>query len=229
MTKKSRRVAKARRLLLTLSLVLVVAFAAVGGTIAWLTDNTETITNTFTTSGINIDLVETLRPDGEPLTENETWEAQMIPGMTYHKDPKVIVYRDDRDENDTVVKGTDVDIYLFVKFDNQAPAALTFDSNLTGNGWTAGNGEGTATEAGNGVPVGVYYRKVLKDEHDAGDETKKTFELISGNIVSIDDEVTKSQTNVGGTMTYTAYAIQASGPNGDEFTPADAWANVPKD
>ena len=79
MTKKTRR-AKARRALLTLSLVLVMMMVAVGGTIAWLTASTGTVTNTFTPSTITLELNE---------TTGATYD--MVPNKTLAKDPYVKV------------------------------------------------------------------------------------------------------------------------------------------
>jgi len=67
-------------LVLLLALVLVFG-VAVGGTIAWLTDKTETVQNVFTTSDIKIELNET----------PSTTKYQMIPGHTIAKDPTVKV------------------------------------------------------------------------------------------------------------------------------------------
>ena len=64
---------------LILALVLVVG-CVVGGTLAWLTAESDAVTNTFTTSGITVTLEET--------TGNE---YKMIPGYTIHKDPKATV------------------------------------------------------------------------------------------------------------------------------------------
>lgn len=93
MTKKTRR-SKARRALLALSLVLVTMLVTVGGTIAWLTDNTEPVVNTFTKSNIDIELAET--------TGNN---YKMVPGATIAKDPKV-----------TVKSGSEAS-YVFVKIE----------------------------------------------------------------------------------------------------------------
>lgn len=68
-----------RRMLFTLALVLVVAVASVGGTIAWLTASTAPVTNTFTVGDINIELNET------------TTDYKMVPGNIIAKDPKVTV------------------------------------------------------------------------------------------------------------------------------------------
>ena len=63
---------------LLLAIALLVG-TAVGGTLAWLTDKTDEVTNTFTVGNIDIDLTETKEP------------YKMIPGHTLHKDPKVTV------------------------------------------------------------------------------------------------------------------------------------------
>ena len=69
---------------LILALVLVLGIA-IGGTIAWLTDTTEEVKNTFTTSDVDIDLKETKT------------DFQMVPGHTIEKDPKVSVTADSED------------------------------------------------------------------------------------------------------------------------------------
>ena len=76
------RVRKPVALLLALVLVLGIA---IGGTIAWLTDTTGEVKNTFTTSDVDIDLKETKT------------DFQMVPGHTIEKDPKVSVTADSED------------------------------------------------------------------------------------------------------------------------------------
>lgn len=96
---------------LLLALVLVVG-GVIGGTLAWLTDKTDPVQNTFTTSDINITLTETTGSN-----------YKMVPGNTIAKDPKV-----------TVVAGSEK-CYLFVKLEKSA----NFDSFLTytmADGWT---------------------------------------------------------------------------------------------
>ena len=105
---------KKKTFVLLLALVLI-AGAAVGGTLAWLTDTTEAVQNTFTTSDIDITLVET------------TSEFKMVPGCTIEKDPKV-----------TVIAGSEK-CYLFVKIEKSS----NFDTFMTytvADGWTQGDG-----------------------------------------------------------------------------------------
>ncbi len=69
---------KKKTVALLLALVLL-AGGAIGGTIAWLTDETGDVVNTFTVGNVDIDLAET------------TTEYKMIPGNEIDKDPTVTV------------------------------------------------------------------------------------------------------------------------------------------
>ena len=72
---------KKKILALVLALTLLVA-GVVGGTLAWLTDRTAEVKNTFTVGDINIGLTET------------TADYKMVPGNTIAKDPTVTVKSD---------------------------------------------------------------------------------------------------------------------------------------
>ena len=69
---------KKKLIALTAAFLLVIG-AAVAGTVAWLTDKTVTVENTFTVGNIAIELKETQRT------------YKMVPGQTIDKDPKVSV------------------------------------------------------------------------------------------------------------------------------------------
>lgn len=178
---------------------LVLCFA-VGGTLAWLTARTNTITNTFTKGDVKISLTETWNTDTDNNSEPDAWQAQLIPGETYAKDPKVEVLRD-----------TNVDCWLFVKFEelNDAATYLDYTSTLTeDNGWT----QGDDTD----IPANVWYREVK-----ATDSIKK-WELLDGNEVTINkDSVTAENMDAAAKaeLVYTAYAAQK-----DNLTAAEAWA-----
>ena len=103
---------KKKSLALVLALAMIVV-CVVGGTLAWLTDKTAPVTNTFTYGDIDI-----------TLAESENLDLKMIPGYTIAKDPKV-----------TVLAGSEK-CYLFVKVDKSA----NFDTFMTyeiADGWTA--------------------------------------------------------------------------------------------
>lgn len=98
-----------------LSAALIVC-ATVAGTLAWLTDKTEPVVNTFTVGDINIELKE---------TTGETYK--MVPGIELVKDPTV-----------TVKAGSEA-CWLFVKVDK----SVNFDGFMTfemADGWIALSG-----------------------------------------------------------------------------------------
>ena len=178
---------------------LVLCFA-VGGTLAWLTARTNTITNTFTKGDVKISLTETWNTDTDNNSEPDAWQARLIPGKTYAKDPKVEVLSD-----------TNVDCWLFVKFEelNGAADYLNYTSTLTtDNGWT--QGEGT-----DGIPKNVWYRMV------EADDLVKQWRLLDGNKVTInEDSVTADNMDAAAKaeLVYTAYAAQK-----DNLSAEAAW------
>lgn len=100
-----------RRIVLTALLVVLVAALSIGGTIAWLTATSGSVTNTFTTSDINITLAETTGTS-----------YKMIPGYTITKDPKV------------TVKANSEKCYLFVKVEESNNFG-TFMTYTMATGW----------------------------------------------------------------------------------------------
>ena len=100
-----------KKIAISIVAVALVLCCAIGGTLAWLTDKTGPVTNTFTVGDINIDLTET------------TTDYKMVPGNTIAKDPKV------------TVKANSEACYLFVKVTKSG----NFDQFLTyemADGWT---------------------------------------------------------------------------------------------
>lgn len=198
-------------LVFSLAALLLVA-VGVGGTLAYLTDKTDEVKNTFVATGIDISLTETMKPEGEGTLDGE-WKAAMIPGKTYNKNPIVEINTD----------VTTVPIYLFVKFDeSQVPSGLTYDSTLydvTGdtktatNGWTQGTGD---------IPADVWYRAW----DPATDSATYSWPLLEKNQVSIGTGVEKNANNQigGGSLTWKAYAIQQFGFE----SPSAAWTEVAK-
>lgn len=80
-------------LILAAALLVV---GVVGGTMAWLTDKTDPVVNTFSTSDIQVELTETEEP------------YKMIPGYTIHKDPAAKILANSED------------CYLFVELEKSA-------------------------------------------------------------------------------------------------------------
>ena len=104
-----------KALFIMLSAALIVC-ATVAGTLAWLTDTTDPVVNTFTVGDINIELKE---------TTGETYK--MVPGIELVKDPTV-----------TVKAGSEA-CWLFVKVEKFG----NFDDFMTfemADGWIALSG-----------------------------------------------------------------------------------------
>ena len=120
-----------RRIALTLCVMFVVLAASIGGTVAWLTDTTDSVVNTFTYGDININLTET-KPEGK--------QATIVPGVDIEKDPKV-----------TVEAGSEA-CWLFVKVEETGTFVEGKVTYSIADGWTKGDGTN--------IPENVYYRAV---------------------------------------------------------------------
>lgn len=207
--RRRRRRNTLKPVLVAMAMVLLLG-CVTGGTLAWLTDKTDAVVNTFTVGNIDITLTETWN-HASGNDGLDSWQAQMIPGYSYDKDPVVTVSNDSED------------CWLFVKFEekNNADTYLEYTSTLTAeNGWKCGLGPDT-TNGGDGIPTNVWYRKVMK-----GAEVK-SWELLSGNTVTVKAEaVTKDtmEAAADAQLVYTAYAAQLYKSNGVEFTAPEAWA-----
>lgn len=102
-----------KKILASVAAVALVICCAIGGTLAWLTDKTEPVVNTFTVGDVDITLAETTGP-----------EYKMVPGYTIAKDPKVTVTADSED------------CLLFVKVD-RSDNFDTFMTYTMADGWNA--------------------------------------------------------------------------------------------
>ena len=185
-----------KALAMLLSLALVIG-CVVGGTLAWLMTSTDPVTNTFSTSNIQIELKETLLDDTHPTGNS----YKLIPGKTYAKDPLV-----------TVKSTTDVDCWLFFKLEANNPGNfLTYELNL--DGWT---------ELTTGT--GIYYRAVTASNADQSWYLLKGTTGFSDGYVTVSDDLTLNDMSTAddAELKFTAYAIQKEG----FADPADAWAEL---
>ena len=189
-----------KKTLITILATVLVCCCAVGGTLAWLMDSTQSITNTFTVGNVDIELTET---DAEGNVLNASATAQnasfkMVPGSTIAKDPKI------------TVKANSEAAWLFVKVEESS----TLDTYITwaiADGWTA-----LADEDG------VYYREAAA----TGNADATPISILKDNSVTVNSGVTKAQMdalNAGGTtqptLKFTAYAVQK-----ENLTVTAAWA-----
>lgn len=210
-----------RRIALTACLMIAVMVASIGGTLAWLTDTTTPLTNTFTVGDINIDLYEHDPNHGNEVTKTGV-TYQMIPGTSYSKDPVV------------VVEANSEKCYLFVEFTEENYASTYLDFTYNTNGWNKLNLTGADANRT------VYYRIVNKSAAD------QSFQLLVGDethpngVVTVKNTIVKTAVENSGApvmptttneadlpkITFTAYAVQydnVTTANGAD-DPNAAWA-----
>ena len=208
-----------KKLIAIVTAAVLVVCCAVAGTLAWLTDKTPSVTNTFTTSDINITLTETAGTTSS-TTSTGGHEFKMVPGYTITKDPIV-----------TVKAGSEA-CWLFVKVTESTSLSQYIDYTVASD-WTKGDGTN--------IPSNVYYRQV------ASPTTDQSFNVIGymdgesfvPNTVLVKESVTKAMMDaledsnaVQPTLTFKAYAVQLYKSNVGStdaekiFTPAEAWAKV---
>ena len=101
---------KKKTIALIVCLTLIIG-CAIGGTIAWLTAQTDPVVNTFTVGNVDITLAET------------TTDYKMVPGKTITKDPTV-----------TVVKDSEA-CWLFVKVEKSANYSTYLEDYVMATGW----------------------------------------------------------------------------------------------
>lgn len=182
----------------------------IGGTVAWLTDTTDEVTNTFTDSGVEITLAETTGGN-----------YKMVPGFTISKDPKV-----------TVESGSEA-CWLFVKIvESTDPNLRSYIDYTVAEGWTAGDGTD--------IPSSVYYRKVDASDNDQtfgiigytdtkGTEDTSDDEFVANTVLVLDSVTSEMMTAIADeqpTLTFTAYASQYYKANNESFEAKEAWENI---
>ncbi len=190
------------KLVVAMLAVTLLIGCAIGGTVAWLTDKTTAVTNTFTYGDINIELTET-----KPANQ----QAKIIPGVNIEKDPKV------------TVEANSEACWLFVKIKEENWPTLTETDRTIkkvsydiATDWKPLEGQ-----------AGVYYREVDATTANAG----VSYYILKGDmtypngVVTVSENLTKNEVNSITTqpkLTFTAYAVQKDGIS----TAADAWAKV---
>jgi hypothetical protein len=167
----------------------------IGGTLAWLFDQTNTVTNTFTVGNVNIKLTEVNYADSSnPLDATDAAKEQsfkMIPGSTIAKKAEV-----------TVLKGSEA-CYVYVKIVENDPSDVI--------NWAIEEDYWTALD---GVP-GVYYHTQSDLSSSSVDATYSVFE---GDKVTVSKDLRQSDTS-NPTIAITAYAIQSANTG----TAEQAW------
>lgn len=199
-----------RRIALTACLMIAVMVASIGGTLAWLTDQTGPVTNTFTVGDINIDLYET-ETDESTQHVTERGNLKIVPNNDIFKNPTV------------EVEANSEACWLFVKVEeeNWPDYTISTDSNSKrkvdysiADGWSilTTNADGTTK---------VYYRAVNATTDDV------TFKVLANDKVTVSNTLTKNELNQIGSgdnapkLIFYAYAVQS-----DTLTVHEAWKQI---
>ena len=198
-----------RRMLFTLALVLVVAVASVGGTIAWLTDKTAPVTNTFTVGDINITLTET-------GTTDNAKQYKIIPGTNLSKDPKV-----------TVEAGSE-NCWLFVKVEEKNwPNTNNITYSIDTANWTQLGSTVTET-TGEGATLKTIRTSIYYMDIDSAAKMGIAYSVLNNDQVVVSNALTKAEMNAirsgdyAPSLTFKAYAIKKENITDVQ----DAWNKV---
>ena len=199
--RRRRRRNTLKPMLIAMAVVLLLG-CVTGGTLAWLTDNTDSVVNTFTTSDIDITLTES-------NAVNNAASFKMIPGWTITKDPKV-----------TVVEGSEA-CWLFVKVEKSTNFDTFMEYEMAG-GWTQ------LKDANNDDVPGVFCRKITSTEMGTplsvlkGDQVTVKSDVTKAMMKGLTDTTYP-------TLTFQAAAVQLYKNNNatdNEFTATQAYEKV---
>ena len=177
---KKRKGVATKAMLMILAVMLIIGIS-VGGTLAWLTDKTDDVVNTFTVGDVDIDLTE---------TTGNTYH--IVPGANITKDPTV------------TVKANKEPCWVFVKIvEANWPTVTEIDGTTrkinysVDSDWTALDGV-----------AGVYYRDAGTLTADASYPVLTNNQVtVSSTLTKAEANAITTYP----TLTFTAYAIQKEG------------------
>ena len=205
-----------KKRVIALALGCTVAFGcAVGGTLAWLTADGGTVTNTFTVGDVKIALTET-------GTESGAKNYNFVPGDKLAKDPKV------------TVQATTEPCYVFLKMTESNMIKVKDDTNEDVNALnyeinTSNWFKLTVTNASEGV---TYYYKELTAQTTVNTDyyilTGEGSDVYKNGVVTVSEYVTKDNvstlTDSQPKLEFAAAAIQSANVGGL----SGAWAKLPE-
>ncbi len=206
-----------KKILVTVVAAALLLCVAVGGTIAYLTAQSDTVTNTFSTSNIQVKLTETGATKAtEDATVLTNASFKVIPGASATKDPKAWVVKDSEPA------------WLFVKITetgNIAVAAAEGAAAVRYVGYTINTSWETLYENVGGETV--IYRAVKS----AGEEEPTEGNIFVDNKINYYKDITSATMNTAAAakIQFDAYAVQYYASNtktdGDAAgTPMDVHA-----
>lgn len=217
----------AKKIIVTLLAVVMLIGGTIGGTLAWLSATSGTVTNTFTVGNIWIDLYEHTRDNDGKLTTTEVKalsDYKIIPGTSEEKDPTVEVLANS--EN----------CWVFIQVQELNNVAATDDTGATTHKyvtWNIDSDVWTKLSESNGVVT--YYATTSYTTQN----TDKTYDVLSDKKVSYGDSLTKAMidllyakddngniivnTEKQPQLNFKAFAVQAEAGT----AASAAWAQIP--
>ena len=217
---------KARKILVSLAALALVAAISIGGTLAYLT-STDKVENTFTVGKIGMTMDEALvNEDGKPVKRSEDGTTltevgnpgeatrvnensyKIMPGHTYTKDPTIYV----------AAKSEASYVFIAVKNEVAKYEAATASGGYTqindqimANGWIA------ATDITAPTGYTIYYKTQA-----ATGNTAETLPIFSNFKIADNAESVDGYANFNGNVNIFAFAVQQDGFTGY----ANAWAEA---
>ena len=189
------------KVLLSVLCTMILLSVPMLGTLAWLTDDTETVKNTFHPADIKIE-----------LDESDDLDLKMVPGKEIAKDPQI------------TVEANSEDCYVFVKVEPSANYSTFFGT----PGYTVNTSDWTALEGVAGVyyttvassntdqVINVLADAVPATTDVGANGSVQVLSTVTQEMLSALDEDTYP------TLSFTAYAIQQLG----FADAAAAWAQL---
>lgn len=200
-----------RILVLALALVLLLG-CGIGGTIAWLTANSGTVTNTFTVGDINITLQEYPFKVENGVTSTSELDKNATPVQTINT-YKVVPGGSQPKEPFVTVKANSENCYVYVCVENNLTInntiVVTYDINTTD--WVQ---VATKTDATTGAVTTLYrYKDVVAMSNE--DQKKTVFTAVSYSDTILKDAADKTNISqlIDKTIVLNAFAHQSDNTN----------------
>ncbi|MBQ8387683.1 MAG: hypothetical protein IJX46_02010 [Clostridia bacterium] len=194
-----------KKILMALALVgcaILLVVGSVAATMAYLTSQTQTITNTFTVGNVAITMDESVTDLYGVVTSGKTTAGnayKLIPGHTYTKDPTI-----------TVVANSEK-CYLFVEVVNGLSAIEVAADATAAEGETETIAEQMADNGWINLSGNIWYYENAV-ETNAEDQTVSVFGTFTiAGTADVSGYATTNDANDTNKITVTAYAVQADG------------------
>lgn len=199
-----------KKLITTFGSLALVGAIGVGATLAYLSDKTNNVTNTFTVSNaIQIVLDEQEYDNPAKVRVDQNDYEDVIPGLTYPKDPTVTVKIGD--------DGKVTPQYVFMAVDTSTDVSYTFDSSH----WDDVTADVTP---GEGIKVYKYNDVVTIDTEDYNDVDDAFSGYVEGiQLQPLFTEVTINENVTEGSKVLENIVIRAAAIQSDGF---DSWEDA---